>query len=147
MVIHQYTDLEIRLRIGPLFKPCLNMMGARDAWKYVGEMTKILEQSAGLGLAANQVGLDIPIFLIRFDTIQVVYRPKILWMSQKYETQSEACLSLPNRSVLVSRPVSLKAEFIAFPNNKRKTMEFEGLSARVFMHEFDHLKGRTILDN
>ena len=101
------------------------------------------------GLAANQVGLDIPLFVMLVGgEPEVVYRPRILQKSLALVDGTEECLSLPGFCARrISRHRAISVDFIAWPNNKRKKLELFNLDARVFQHEYDHLEGMTIFDH
>lgn len=132
----------------PLFNPCDNPMSASDAWKFVPAMTKIMMTNWGQGIAANQVGLDIPLCIVVVKNAPMVFfRPKVIEVSKTIRTAAEMCLSLPvNLAVEVARPIELVVEFIHQSNNKRMRLELWGREARALQHELDHLKGLTIID-
>lgn len=136
---------EFKYRVGPVWAPCRNFAPAKEAWKYVDPMTKLLKEAGGLGLAANQVGLDIPLFILKLGKeYQPCYRPRILKDSGKYYDAVEACLSFPGAALMVPRHTWVEVDFIAKPNNQRLSMTLHGIEARAFQHEFDHLNGITI---
>lgn len=147
LTIREYTadSLDFRFRTGPIWKPCNNAIHAKEAWKYVKPMCELLYRAGGIGLAANQVGLDIPLFVLRFsDKMQAVYRPRILQKSSKLVEGQEGCLSFPGALMPIYRHQEITVDFIAFPNNKRLKMTLWGLMARAFQHEMDHLAGKTL---
>lgn len=147
LTIRQYTadSLEFRFRTGPIWKPCSNFVPAKEAWKYVKPMQELLANSEGSGLAANQVDLDIPLFVIRLGKeLQPCYRPRVISESDQWADAPEGCLSFPGAVLMLSRRTWVDVDFIAFSNSKRKRMKLHGREARLFMHEFDHLQGKTI---
>lgn len=148
LLTYPAASLELSLRIDHLHKKCDNVLGAREAWKYVKPMIEIMKQHKGKGLAANQVGLDIPLFVIMIrGEIIPVYRPKITWTGDGVVRNPESCLSLPEHGVIpVDRFRTIEVDFIAQPNNKRGWAQLTGRDAAAFQHEFDHLNGITILD-
>ena len=99
----------------------------------------------GIGLAANQVGVPLRIFAMHADPALVVINPKIVEVSDEVVLLEEGCLSYPGLFVKVKRPLWIKARF-NYPNGQAQTMRFEGMTARVFQHEFAHLEGLTMLD-
>jgi peptide deformylase len=108
-------------------------------------MQDLLIESGGIGLSANQVGLDIPLFVLRFkDRVQPVYRPRIINLSGELVKAVEGCLSFPGAFLPIYRYPKITVDFIAFPNNKRLKMSLWGLMARAFQHEVDHLNGKTL---
>jgi peptide deformylase len=52
----------------------------------------------------------------------------------------EGCLSFPNLFLKIKRPRTIKVRFTK-PNGDTETMKFDGITARCFLHELDHLNG------
>ena len=75
----------------------------------------------------------------------VVINPKIEIVNGTRVSDSEGCLSLPGRTVQVSRPKTVRVHFLDRFGNER-LMEMDGLPARVAQHETDHLNGILITD-
>ncbi len=101
----------------------------------------------GIGLAAPQVGVLSALFVVGYDTHKKVYiNPEIIWKSEEKSSYDEGCLSLPNITVEVKRPKSIK---IKAQDAQGKWFEesLDGMLATVFQHEFDHLQGKLILDH
>lgn len=145
--IRQYTadSFAFARRIGAVWHPCLNFMPAKEAWKYVKPMQALLLATGGLGLAANQVDLDIPLFILKSGKeLQPCYRPRVLKKLGKLTPSIEMCLSFPWAALEVYRYPHIVVDFIAFPNNKRLQLELYGKEAVAFQHEMDHLNGITI---
>lgn len=122
-----------------------------DAVQVSGEMCQIMMAKNGIGLSANQVGLDAQIFVMRpLEHPEVkkpfaVINPIILEISEEVETRPEGCLSYPGLVLKVSRPVKLVAQFIDI-DAKECILEFSGIDARCFLHEYDHLNGINFTD-
>ncbi len=107
------------------------------------EMTLIMKTNNGIGLAAPQLGISkrlITVFLNEKD-YQII-NPKISW---QIGTSSgvEGCLSLPNQMYEVNRADEVVIEGIT-PEEKEISLLRNGLLARVFQHEIDHLNGILI---
>lgn len=117
-----------------------------DSVQTSGEMAKIMMENNGIGLAANQVGLDAQIFVMRpLNHAEVtkpfaVINPIILEVSEEKETRPEGCLSYPGLVLQVARPTRLVAQFLDI-SAKECILEFSGIDARCFLHEYDHLQG------
>jgi peptide deformylase len=111
-----------------------------------GEMCKIMMAKNGLGLSANQVALDAQIFVMRpIEHKEVkkpfaVINPKILEVSDDLELGKEGCLSHIGLVLNIRRPKKLVAQFLDI-DEKECILEFSGIDARCFLHEFDHLQG------
>ena len=101
-------------------------------------------------LAANQVG--DPRRLLIIDTsagedreaVIVACNPEVV-EEQGEEFDEEGCLSLPGIAVAVRRPARLRVRY-QNPAGEERFSEAEGLLARVWCHELDHINGRTLLD-
>ena len=94
----------------------------------------------GLGISANQLGLPHRVFAIKAQQIIVCYNPMIVDVSDETIYLEEGCLSFPNLYVKIKRPRSIKVRYTE-PNGNVVTQKFDGMTARVFQHELDHLDG------
>lgn len=111
----------------------------------IAAMFETLDSHQGVGLAAPQVGINEQIFVVHVhDDVFAVINPKIL-KSAGSHVMEEGCLSLPQVLVNVKRPKTVWVEFTD-DQNRRVEAEFDGLTARVFQHEYDHLRGKLIID-
>ncbi|MBF0570727.1 MAG: peptide deformylase [Candidatus Omnitrophica bacterium] len=111
----------------------------------IAAMFETMAACKGVGLAANQVGINEQIFVV--DTGKeafVAINPKILRTSGS-DVMEEGCLSVPRVLVDVKRPKTIWVEFTD-QENRRIRAELTGLVARVYQHEYDHLQGKLILD-
>lgn len=111
-------------------------------------MAHLMEEAIGVGLAANQVGELRRMLVYRVDEesgYQALVNPQIEWFSEEKEPGFEGCLSLPEVSLEIERPVSIRVRAHDRWGNEQ-SFEAEGLEARVIQHEVDHLDGVLILD-
>lgn len=120
--------------------------------EFVAEMFDTMYKNDGIGLAAPQVGKNIRLFVIDVpgevgdESIKMVFiNPKFLSKSKEKAKAEEGCLSLPEISANVSRPVSVKIQAIGI-DGKEFVLEAEGLLARCLQHEADHLDGIVFTD-
>lgn len=114
--------------------------------KIVKEMKEIMEKHQGIGLSANQVGLDLSLFVAKYNQkFYVVINPEILKVSKERKEMLEGCLSLPKILANVKRPKSVVLEALNEKGKKIK-LKAKGLLARVFLHETDHLNGILMID-
>jgi peptide deformylase len=124
---------------------------ALDAKQISGEMCQIMMAKNGLGLSANQVGLDAQIFVMRpIEHAEVtkpfaVINPIILEIDNETVLGKEGCLSHIGLVLNISRPKSLVAQFLDI-DAKECILEFSGIDARCFLHEYDHLQGIEFTD-
>lgn len=117
-----------------------------NIFEFSNALVECMQENMGLGLSANQVGFPFQIFTMYSEPPIVVINPKILQVSEETIELEEGCLSFPGELVKVTRPVWIIARFIQ-PNGKPHMQRFEGMSARVFQHEYDHLMGKTMHDH
>ena len=102
----------------------------------------------GLGLSANQIGMPVKVFAMRIDESDnaiVCFNPEILEESKEMVTMEEGCLSFPLLYLKKRRPEKLTIKYQNVDGDFIET-KFEGLAARVFHHEMDHMEGKTFLD-
>ena len=117
-----------------------------DIQQFSNDLIETMHENRGLGLSANQVGVPLQIFTMFTETPVVVINPKILEVSEETIELEEGCLSFPGDLVKVKRPVWIIARFIQV-NGKGHTQRFEGMTARVFQHEYDHMMGKNMFDH
>ena len=111
------------------------------------EMTELMLASNGIGLSANQVGLDAQVFVMG-DSVEnstLCINPTVLQYTEETVDDIEGCLSFPNIYVKIKRPKEILAEWY---NEKleKQTVKIEGYSAKCYLHELDHLLGITFKD-
>lgn len=101
---------------------------------------------AGLGLAANQCGVQERVFVIGTDQFQIAcINPKILASSPASAKENEGCLTFPGLYCKIERPDWVEVEFTT-PDGELKQMKLDGATARCFQHELDHLNGIRFVD-
>jgi peptide deformylase len=96
--------------------------------------------SNGIGLSANQCGLPYRVFVMLGTEIIPCFNPRIVDASSETVVMEEGCLSYPGMFVKVKRPLRIKVRYTE-PNGETVTRVFEGMTARIFQHELDHLDG------
>ncbi|HIK66999.1 MAG TPA: peptide deformylase [Flavobacteriales bacterium] len=102
----------------------------------------------GLGLSANQIGMPVKVFAMRVDESNqaiVCFNPTIKKESDETVMMKEGCLSFPELFLNIRRPTEIEGQY---QNADGDTIDvhFEGLAARIFHHEMDHMKGETFTD-
>lgn len=109
------------------------------------DMHDTLAKAQGVGLAAPQVGVLRRIVIVEIDGIKYeMINPEIIATKGKQE-EIEACLSVPEQYGLVKRPAWVKVRATDRNGNVYEA-EGEGLMARCFCHELDHLDGTLYID-
>ena len=109
------------------------------------DMKDTLVKANGIGLAAPQIGVLRRIFIVELDgVLYECINPKIIKQSGK-QVDQEGCLSVRGKYGMVERPyrVTLKAQDRF---GKYFTVNAQGLLARAFCHENDHLDGIVYVD-
>ncbi|MCS7052743.1 MAG: peptide deformylase [Ignavibacterium sp.] len=124
-----------------------------DIVEIVDNMFSTMINANGIGLAANQVGINRRIFVIDVSAVEgyekfkpmVFINPKIVSKSDELESFEEGCLSIPELKANVIRPKGIEISFYDL-NMKEHKMETDDLVARVIQHELDHLNGVLFID-
>jgi peptide deformylase len=112
-----------------------------DPTEFAVDLIRTMYEYNGIGLAANQVGVNYRIFAMRGSPENfVLYNPKIVGYSDELIKLEEGCLSFPGVIVNVERPRHIRTRFQT-PNGEVLTKTFTGMTARVFQHEMDHISG------
>jgi peptide deformylase len=115
------------------------------------DMIEFMLVNNGIGLAANQIGITKRVFVMGsknipgFDSPFAVFNPRILEFGQELELYKEGCLSYPDLWLMIKRPKEIVAEYQDNKGNTH-TVKMDGLIARVFQHELDHLDGICFVD-
>ena len=118
----------------------------RDIVELANELIQQMNDNNGLGISANQIGIPLQVFVMRTSPTTVVINPKIIEFSNETVELEEGCLSYPGDLIKVTRPVWIITRFHGI-NGKGETHKFEGMTARVFQHEYDHMIGKTMFDH
>jgi len=129
-----------------------------DPIKDIAEVNKVLDdmfdsmyEADGIGLAANQVGLDMNLFIIDITHTEEAQDPNIFINSEiiskngQKNIYQEGCLSLPGIALDVLRPENVELKYQTLDGNWHEK-QFSGLLSRAIQHEMDHLNGVFIID-
>lgn len=111
------------------------------------DMSEVMYNDDGVGLAANQVGVTKRIIV--FDAgegFHCLVNPEITPLDDEIETREEGCLSLPGIQVNVDRYERIQVDAVDL-EGKPVSDTLEGLAARAVQHEVDHLNGIMIIDH
>lgn len=117
----------------------------------VALMRRTMHDANGIGLSANQIGLDLKVFVAEVSDpkgglkFYAAFNPKIQKTSDETALFEEGCLSIPGKWGEVER--SERVMLSGFDKNgKPMKIKAWGLLARVFQHEMDHLNGKLFID-
>jgi peptide deformylase len=119
----------------------------------IADMFETMRNANGIGLAANQVGVNKQIFVVDISPVEgyeeykpvAMINPKIISKSDETNTIEEGCLSIPEVREEIIRPESIVVSFYDV-NMKEHSIEADELFARVIQHEYDHLQGVLFID-
>ena len=124
-----------------------------DLIENIQDMFETMRNAKGIGLAANQVGLNKKFFIVdllgleEYDNFKplVVINPEIIEYSDEQIIMEEGCLSLPDVRAEVERSEIIKIKYLD-TDEEVQEMEADSWLARVILHEYDHLIGKMIPD-
>ena len=115
-----------------------------DREKVRQDLIDSMEQYQGVGLSANQIGVAERVFIMYEDVntskILTCFNPKIIETSKEQILIDKGCLTYPHVWLKVKRPIAIKVEFEDEKGEKHER-EFQGLTSRIFQHEYDHMQG------
>ena len=107
---------------------------------FASSLVETCKKHDGLGLSANQCGFEHRVFVMGAGNDYIAcFNPKII-ESKDEAHMEEGCLSFPLLMLKITRPKIIKVEYQDFTGVKREAT-FDGISARVFLHELDHMNG------
>ena len=107
---------------------------------FASSLVETCKSQNGLGLSANQCGFEHRVFVMGAENDYIAcYNPKLISVEGESHME-EGCLTFPLLMMKVTRPKKIKVEYQDFTGVKREAI-FDGISARVFLHELDHMNG------
>lgn len=111
----------------------------------IEDMLDTMYEACGVGLAAPQVGILKRIVVIDIGEGPIILiNPEIIETSGS-QTGEEGCLSVPGKAGIVTRPNYVKVKALD-ENMEEVILEGEGLLARAFCHEIEHLDGHLYVE-
>jgi peptide deformylase len=118
--------------------------------RLIDDMIETMYAAPGVGLAAPQIGVPLQVFVYDIGHTDGKHQPKVLinpviLERRGAQSDDEGCLSVPDYRVVVSRANWVKIQGMG-RSGTVVTLEGEGLLARLFQHETDHLHGRLLID-
>lgn len=122
-----------------------------EANKITDALTEELSRTTGIGLAANQIGINKRVFITRFtdrsepETAHIVRKyanPEILKLEEPMVFEEEGCLSFPTLYLNTLRYGKVKIKNLY----DDAAVELIGIEAVIFQHEYNHLEGKILPD-
>ena len=135
-----------------LLRPTRRVAAVDDAIRsLVEDMWETMYDAPGVGLAANQIGVNLRVAVI--DTTSsnepgmrkiVLVNPDVVETTGKL-SEEEGCLSVPGFTEVTGRPARTVVRALGL-DGKPFEIEGTGLLSRALIHETDHLDGKVFLD-
>lgn len=110
------------------------------------QMFSFMRKNNGLGMAAPQIGVSRRLFVMEVDgERRACFNPEIISTSGDLTDLPEGCLSFPGEECKIKRPRSVAVRYQTVTGDwVEETLD--GMTARCFQHELDHLNGITMHD-
>ncbi len=146
-------NLKILLYPHPILKHKSKPIRKIDAElkEIVAAMFKLMYETDGIGLAANQVGLPYQLFVMNSSgdrekpEDEYVFINPVIRKKKGKEEDEEGCLSFPEIHARVVRPTEIELEGVSLEGQLQR-FQWKGLPARAAQHEIDHLLGVSFVD-
>ena len=116
-----------------------------DIIRIIKRMRNIMHKANGIGLAANQIGINKSILVAEVEDSEVALINPLIIESSGEDIMEEGCLSIPNTYIEIRRPTGIVIKGLDEKENEIE-QEYGGLIARIIQHEIDHLQGTLIVD-
>ena len=117
-----------------------------DPIKLTEELLNAMEKYEGMGLSACQIGVDLKVFVMRFNGDAIAcFNPRITYYSEETTYMGEGCLSYPGLYFPVTRSQGIN---VAYSGKEGDEMSgsFIDISAKIFQHEYDHMLGKLYVE-
>lgn len=140
-------ELKIRIYPDPLLKKKVRIVKniSQEERQLLSRMAQLMYDSQGVGLAANQVGIDKAMLVADpGNRLYKLINPRIVKRQGK-SVLDEGCLSVPEVCLKIKRAKKVVVE-AQDEEGKPIKVEAEGLLSHILQHEIDHLNGKLIID-
>lgn len=142
-----YGDKILRKKVDPVIKVDDKTI------ELIRFMFDTMRNANGIGLAANQVGVNKSIFVVDISPVEnyekykpiAMINPRIVNKSDETIGMEEGCLSIPDIRAEVIRPKEITIKYQDTDLSEHQ-MDADELFARVIQHEYDHLRGILFTD-
>ena len=117
-----------------------------DPIKLTEELLDAMVKYEGMGLSACQIGVDLKVFVMRFNGDAIAcFNPRINHYSEETTYMREGCLSYPGLFFPVTRAKGINATYSGKEGDEMSA-SFIDISAKIFQHEYDHMLGKVYLE-
>jgi peptide deformylase len=145
------NDPRLLMQVAPFLDENLEQFGFADRKELSKVMYDNMAKYGGLGLSANQIGLPYRMFImgghpqIEDGKVRSVFNPLINDVSEESINLKEGCLSFPFLFLSIKRPKWCSVRYTD-ENGEEIEETLHGMSARIFMHENEHMNGYVFTD-
>jgi len=145
------SDPRLLMQIAPFMDDTLEQFGFADRKELSKVMYDNMVKYGGLGLSANQVGLPYRMFVmgghpqVEDGKVRTVFNPLINDVSPESINLKEGCLSFPFLFLSIKRQKWCSVRYTD-ENGEEIEETLHGMSARIFMHENEHMNGYVFTD-
>ena len=110
------------------------------------QMLEFMHSQDAIGLAANQIGRDVRLFVMSVSGItRCCFNPEIIAVEPNAVKMAEGCLSFKGKQCILQRSDRILVRYQG-PEGTWTQVKLMGLESRCFQHELDHLDGITMWD-
>ena len=145
------NDPRLLMQVAPFLDDTLEQFGFADRKELSKVMYDNMVKYGGLGLSANQLGLPYRMFVmgghpqVEDGKVRSVFNPLINDVSPESINLKEGCLSFPFLFLSIKRPKWCSVKYTD-ENGEEIEETLHGMSARIFMHENEHMNGYVFID-
>ena len=145
------NDPRLLMQVAPFMDDTLEQFGFADRKELSKVMYENMAKYGGLGLSANQLGLPYRMFVmgghpqIEDGKVRSVFNPMVNDVSPESINLKEGCLSFPFLFLSIKRPKWCSVRYTD-ENGEEVEETLHGMSARIFMHENEHMNGYVFTD-
>lgn len=145
-IIPEYDVPDLVKQYNPILKKIPNMFDfstrKHEAIPLANKLIDAMKKYGGIGLSACQIGILENVFVMGVgEHIIAYFNPVIVSQSENEIALEEGCLSFPNLFMKVKRPSSIVVEYQDYNGEFHRNIRFDGITAKCFHHEHDHLQG------
>lgn len=137
-------DYEMLSQVMPEYTEPLPNLGMT---RLIKRLKMTMKMHNGLGLSANQCGVEARVFVIGTENFQIAcINPKITELSYEKTKLREGCLSYPGLFLFVDRHDTIEVEYTN-ENGQIVRELMQGITAQCFQHELDHMNGTKLSEH
>jgi peptide deformylase len=154
VIAEEKIKLPIITDIAELRKPCLEVTKEDNINDIIKKLKDTLENRSGLGISANQIGIQKKISYIKMPKLvdkkiefeeYILINAKIIEQDKPIKVRDEGCLSFPEIYVDTKRYIFTTVEYLNEKMEKKLGM-YQDIESFCVAHEIDHQNGKTIFD-